>query len=389
MTILVSLPEIIDRPDMLELSARVQSEAFPAGVPDRMTWSVARDSGVTFSDRSDAYLVGVLALAMKLRQSVELEGEISTRLAQGIETYQEILSTWWPELFQRVEVSMAIVTPRKKDERPAGVGCCFSGGIDSFSAVMELRPPINRYPEFGITHAVMINGFDQIADLNQTGVSRQMQHVYSKALEQWGVRLVMIHSNLKLFRDAVLSRREQVRSFGSSLTACAHALSPVFGRFNLSGHATYRYEDLKPMGSHPMLDHHLSTDQLQIIHLGASLSRSEKLEAMVSEAPVRQSLRVCVRPPIFTADTGEVLNCGACEKCTRTIVMLDIIGQLGNFPTTRHRKNISAYKDFGLLSKIPQMFLQDLIRLAQRHQQDEWLYLLRQAAALQARRGTG
>ena len=383
MTIRVSLPEIIERPDMLELSARVQSEAFPAGVPDRMTWSVVRNSGVTFSDRSDTFLVGVLAMAMKLGQSVELEGEISTQLAQGAETYQDILSTWWPELFQRVEVSMASVNLRKRDERPAGVGCCFSGGIDSFGALMELRPPINRYPEFGITHALMINGFDQIADLNQTGVSRQMQRVYSKALEQWGVRLVMIHSNLKLFRDAVFSRRELVRSFGSPLTACAYALSPVFGRFNLSGHATYRYEDLKPMGSHPMLDHHLSTDQLQVIHLGSSLSRSEKLETMVSEAPVRQSLCVCVRPPIFVADTGEVLNCGDCEKCIRTIVMLDIIGQLGNFPTFRHRKDISAYKDSGLLSKIPQMFLQDLIGMAKRHQRDDWLYLLKNAAALQ------
>ena len=389
MAIRISSPEIIDRPNMLELSARVGSPAFPAGLPERMIWSVKRDSGVTFSDRSDAFLIGVLPVAMRLGQNVEIEGEISTRLAQGIETYQDILSTWWPQVFRRVEVSMGRANPRNMDRRPAGVGCCFSGGVDSFSAVQALRPPLNRFPEFGITHAMMINGFDQIVDLNQTGVSRQMLHVYSKALEQWGVRLVMIHSNLKLFRDAVFRKHELTASFGSPLTACAHALSPVFGRFNLSGHATYRYEDLKPIGSHPMLDHHLSTDQLQIIHLGASLSRSEKLERMVSETPVRQSLRVCFRSPKFVAETGEVLNCGACEKCVRTIVMLDIIGQLENFPTFRHRADISAYKVPGLLSKIPAMFLQDMIRMAQRHQRDDWLILLKQSARLQTSREAG
>lgn len=382
MTIRVDQPEISERADMLELSARVASEAFPPGVPERLSWLIGRESGLAFSNRSDALLVAMLPIAMKLGQDIEIDGEISTRLAHGSESYQDILCAWWPDTFRRVRVTASTVNPRKTDTRPDGVGCSFSGGVDSYAAVMDLRPPVNRYPEFGITHALMINGYGQFLDLDRTGISEQMHRVYANALSQWGVRLVMIQTNLKLFRGRVFKRRELAHSFGASISACAHALAPVFGRFNIPGFATYRYEDLEPEGCHPVLDHHLSSDQLQIIHLGGSMSRSQKIERMASEAPVRQSLFACFSPPAFAADNGDVLNCCRCEKCFRTIVALDIIGQLGNFPTFRQRVDIRAYKDPRVLLKIPELFLRDLIVEAQRHRRDDWLQPLRTAEAL-------
>lgn len=376
MTIRIHAPEIRVHADDLELSARVESHALPPGVPDRMTFSIARSSGLKFSDRSDAFLAGMLPIAMRLRQRIKIDGEVSTRLAHGLENYQDVLCAWWPDIFRRVEISAAKFDLREKDARPDGVGSSFSGGVDSFSAVMELRPQVSRYPEFSITHALMINGFGNFNDLNRSGVSGQMQRFYANALKQWGVPLVMVHSNLRPFRRAVFSSREVAYSYSASLASCAHALSPVFGRFNIPGWATNRYEDLAPEGSHPILDHHLSSDQLQVLHFGTSLSRSEKIERLATEAPVRQSLFACFRPPVFAADSGRVKNCGRCEKCLRTITILDIIGQLGAVQTFSHIGDIRAYKDPKVLMHISTSFLRDSIRAAQRHHRNDWLRLL-------------
>lgn len=384
MTLRVGAPEQTASRGRKILQARIGCAALPEGSPGALQYSMAEDNGLEFTTLADPFLCAALPVAMKLGEPLEIAGTTSARLALGAATYQDILVTWWPETFQRVPVAFEHRATRRREPRPAGVGCCFSGGIDSFNAVQELRPPLNPFPEHQITHALMINGFDQVVDLEHTGIARQMHDVYKQALAQWDVELVMVHANLKLLRERVFDRDELVHSFGSPLTACAHALAPIFGRFNLSGHATYRHKDLKPMGSHPALDHHLSSDHLEIRHLGARLARSEKLESMVDQAPVRESLRVCFRRPEFDARSGAPVNCGTCEKCIRTIVMLDILGRLEDFPTFAKRAAWEAYRQPRLLAHIPPMFLDDLIHLAERHDHGEWLALLKQAQGLQS-----
>jgi hypothetical protein len=250
------------------------------------------------------------------------------------------------------------------ESHPTGIGCSFSGGVDSFQALVDLRMPLVRFPEFEITHALMINGFDQVMDLEHRGVSQQMYEAYSSALAQWGIELVMVDTNLKLFKESVMTKKHLWASFGGSLTACAHALGSLFGRFSLPGHATYAYPDLKPVGSHPMLDHHLSTDQLQVIHAGARMSRTRKLESLAEHSIVQNSLRVCFRDPEFDAETGAIINCGKCEKCIRTIISLDLLGCLDEFSTFPHQPPMRMLQDSQLLARIPTIFLQDNMELA-------------------------
>lgn len=379
MSIRIGKPEIQLQGDMLELSASIQGAALPLGLPERLVYHVKADSGLAFSDLSDTFLVAAMPLAMKLGQPLEIAGTLSLRLAHGIKAYQDTLAAWFPKTYRPVPFECEQVNDRAGERRPVGVGCCFSGGLDSFYAVRELLPPLNRFDEYQISHAVMVNGFDQIVDPDRTGPSRQLEHIFSEALGRWNVRLVMIHANLKLFRDAILEQRELVTSYGSALAGCGHALAPEFGRFNLSGHATYRYEDLKPLGCHPALDHHLSSDQMDMIHLGANLSRSQKLEHLLDERPVRETLRVCFKQPAFDAATGDILNCCVCEKCARTIIMLDILGRLNEFSTFRNHPPIEAYRQRHTLERISPLFKSDLKRLAERHQHSDWLALLKNA----------
>ena len=378
----ISQPHISENKGRTTVAADVSTDRTDLDCPKRLYFSTRSTGPDSFSTRADAFVTGLLPLAMILGESLEIDAPVSTRLAHGLEHYQDILTTWWPDFYHRIDIRYSNLVERPNESHPKGVGCCFSGGVDSFQSVTELRMPMVRFPEFEITHALMINGFDQVMDLDHRGVSQQMYDAYSPALAQWGIELVMIDTNLKLFKESVMTKKHLWASFGGALTACAHALSSLFGRFNLPGHATYAYPDLKPVGSHPMLDHHLGTDQLQVIHAGTSMSRTRKLEALANHSIVRDSLRVCFRHPEFDAETGAVINCGKCEKCIRTIISLDLLGCLDEFSTFPNRPPLRMLQDSQVLARIPTIFLQDSMELAQRQRRVVWVDVLKRAAAI-------
>jgi hypothetical protein len=243
-----------------------------------------------------------------------------------------------------------------------------------------MLPSRVKYSGFSITHALMINGFDQLYDPERQGPAQKMYSIYSALLKEWDVNLLMIDSNVKSFRNAMLNRAEQVHSYSSVLAASAHALGGVFGRFGISGHATYAYNQLEPDGSHTALDHHLSSDQLQIIHTGTSHSRSEKTEILANFPHVQKSLRVCFGALNFDQQTGMPVNCCECEKCVRTMVTLIIIGKLYKFPTfSRRRPPISAYQNPNILCAIDDHHLKDMTELARRHGKSSWVEILKTA----------
>jgi hypothetical protein len=315
------------------LSATVELKSRGVNCPDSLWYAIDTEESPFLPGMADAFVAGLLVTAMRLGENVRVEGNVSTRLAYGLETYQNVLNTWWPDSFRRVDIHYENLAERRQDLRPTGVGCTFSGGVDSFHAVLQMLPSNVRYKGFAITHALMINGFDQLADLEHRGVARRMFDTYRAALEAWNVELLMVDTNMVFFKTAILNRADQVHSYNGSLAAAAHALGGIFGRFGICGHGNYAYENMLPYGSHVALDHHLSSDQLQIIHAGTRHSRVEKIESLAKRPQVQNSLRVCFHPPSFDEKTGLPINCCECEKCVRTMVALMIIGKLDQFPT--------------------------------------------------------
>jgi hypothetical protein len=243
--------------------------------------------------------------------------------------------------------------------------------------VLQLLPEHVKYSGFSITHALMINGFDQLFDPERQGIAQKMHGIFQSSLKEWNVNLFMIDTNMKAFRTAILERREQVHSYSGALAACAHALGGVFGRFGISGHATYAYNQLEPNGSHPALDHHLSSDQLQIFHTGTIHSRSKKTEILAEFPHVRKSLRVCFGALKFDQQNGMPINCCECEKCIRTMVALIIIGKLDKFPTFSNRRHpLTAYRNPDTLRAIDDHHLKDMTELARRYGLKDWVEIL-------------
>lgn len=373
----IGLPLIAHHKDRHILSANIVVETAGVDCPKSFWFATTGDEAPFLPDMADAFVVGLIASAMYLGEDIWVEGMVSTRLANGLDTYQNVLSTWWPGIFKTVGIHYECLVERREDLRPGGVGCTFSGGLDSYHAVLQLLPAQVKYPGFSITHALMINGFDQISDLDRRGIAQHMYSIYQSTLKEWDVNLLMVDTNLRSFRRTILERKEQVHSYSSALATCAHALGGVFGRFGISGHATYAYNQLEPDGSHPALDHHLSSDQLQVFHTGTTHSRSRKTEILAEFPHVRKSLRVCFGGLSFDKQTRMPTNCCECEKCVRTMVALIIIGKLDQFPTfSKRRAPLTSYRNPDILRAIDDHHLKDMMELARRYAQDDWLEIL-------------
>ena len=378
----IGIPTATQKGNRHQLSAPVRIEADGVNVPPELWFAVHGGEPSFKAEYADPFLPALITVAMKLGEDIQVEAPVSTRLAFGLETYQHVLHTWWPASFKKVDIHYEALELRNGEPRPSGVACCFSGGLDSFHAVKELSPENQSIEDYRITHAMMINGFDQLVDLEHEGLARQMFNIYAPVLDSWGVQLQMIDTNTAQFRHPVTSVKEAIWSFSSALIACAHALGGLFGRFGIPSHATYAEEDLEPGGTHVALDHHLSSDQLEVFACSAKVGRAGKLEMLADDPLVRNNLRVCFTAPSFDAETGGVTNCGKCEKCLRTIVTLLILGKLEQFPGFSERRELSSYQHPRSLANIHGIYLREMEALARKYYKFDWARRLEKAQQL-------
>jgi hypothetical protein len=177
----------------------------------------------------------------------------------------------------------------------------------------------------------MINGFDNDVDLENKGLFQSLYKVYEPMFRSQGIELVVMQTNMQQFRQAAMERGNLHLTFGSPLTASALVLGNMFARFYIP--ASYQYSHLVPDGSHPILDHLLSTETMQIIHDGAGVSRVAKTIALAGWPDTHSRLRVCFRSARYDPRRSIFENCGACEKCLRTMIPLEVAGLLPKFPT--------------------------------------------------------
>lgn len=351
-------------------------------LPPHAWFAVDGDKHYLFSKLGDAFLIGLLPIAMKLGEDIEIRDPVSSAVAHGIISYIDVLCCWWPDVFKPIKIKFTSIVSRKDEKRPQGVGVCFSAGADSFYSLLKHLEENEPVKDFRITHALMINGFDQIADYSGDGISQEMFKSFAPMLERLGVKPLMISNNFKIFRESVFENSELIFSFGSLLMACIHAFATIFGRFYISGHASWAYDDLIPMGAHPVLDNMLSSDQLQIIHECNKEGRAGKIQYICDNTEVKNYLRVCFRPFEFEKATGKPVNCCRCEKCIRTIIVLDILDMRNEVTTFPLNIPISQYQRPELLTHILTIFLKEMLELAISAGKEDWVNCLEQTLLL-------
>ena len=257
------------------------------------------------SRTADPFLAAALLPAMARGEPLEIDPALTvspqflTRLGQ----LQEIHHSWNPVL-QKIAIS-ARTAPAEAVN--AGAFTFFSGGVDSTYTFLT------RAAE--LSHVVFIHGFDFYLDpaLYQVAVERN-----SAFVRRFDKTLIPVQTNHHLF--GYRYNLSLLLSQGSILGSVALLLG--FPRVYVS--SSYSYDQLAPLGSHPLTDPLWSSEAVEVTHVGAGTRRLDKLRAIAACAPALANLVVCA--------TDINTNCGACEKCLRTMIPLRLLGVPGPFP---------------------------------------------------------
>ncbi len=212
---------------------------------------------------------------------------------------------WWqtePDL-DRVLVAPRSA-PRPSRRRARGVGLCFSLGIDSFHTLLRSGRRID--------HLILAQGFDiPLGDDARMGAAERSLREVGDAT---GTDALVVRTNVR--RHPSLRPMAWPRTHGGSLAALGHACSGRVGELLIS--ATKPFTADGPWGSHWDTDPGYSSSRLAVRHVGAELRRNDKLAAIVHEPLVQRNLRVCWENRSASG------NCGECEKCVRTLLLISV-----------------------------------------------------------------
>jgi hypothetical protein len=242
---------------------------------------------------------------MARRAPLSVHGPVSSTLIASLPRAQSLLESWNVGL-RRVPVD-AEPDPSAVVERTSGVGCFFSGGVDSFYTALKHLDEI--------TGLIFVHGFD--ISMDRAARREEVAAGVRQAAQALGKQLVEVETDVRPF----LTRHVRWRySHGAAMASVALALSPTFGKVFIPASHTVA-EGPPPYGSHPALDPLWGTERLEIVYDGLEASRLDKVAAIKDDPTAMRWLRVCQNR---TWEGG--YNCGSCEKCVRALIYLSMAG---------------------------------------------------------------
>jgi hypothetical protein len=274
------------------------------------------DEGLSesFSRSGNPWLAALLPLAATIREPLRLGLPVDPLLKSSAPELNAIWRAWYPWLGSVTVEADGL--PRASGGRLTGA--FFSGGVDSFYMVMRrlLDPRRLLRPD----ELICVAGFD--VPLSRQAERLRRRNRLSRVAESLGVRLVEVATNLKETRLATADWNDLWH--GCGIVATGLALEERYRRLMIA--ATFDYAHLKSLGSHPMTDALLSTGGTRVLHEGARATRFQKVEYLAGVEGPLDALHVC-----WKQESDE--NCGRCEKCLRTMVMLEVAGALSRAKT--------------------------------------------------------
>jgi hypothetical protein len=276
------------------------------GWPENPRAGVYRFENDIEVDRTAAsWLPAVLPILMRVGEDATFAEPLDSVGVAHAGRAQDILIGWHPDL-RRVHIAAS--RAGSPGAAAAGVGCFFSGGVDSFYSVIE------RLEE--ITHLVFVLGFDISLDDGEL-VGAALAGVRAAAREL-GKPLIVVYADIRALSDRWVAWGEIYH--GAALATTGLLLANHVGRMIIP--SSYHKDELFPWGTHPALDALWSTSRVTMEHHGVERHRTEKIGVIASNPVALRHLRVCWE------NRGGAYNCGQCEKCLRTMVTLRAFGAL-------------------------------------------------------------
>lgn len=289
-----------------------------ANVDGQPLWFESEDA--LLAPEPEAWGSALVAASALTGRPLVMETPLCPVWRANVERALGLLDSWGKSAAQPDSLALlrtrdtASTVPGVLREGTTGSAVCFTGGVDSFHALLQHREHLLAL--------VFVHGFDiTLADRARVAAWEPHLRAVAAAL---GVKAIVLRTNLREHRT--LRRLDWVMLHGAALASVGHALAGTVNELLIA--ASFNVHNMAPWGSHPELDPCWSSAHLRIRHTGEALWRREKLAQIAHEPLVQAHLRVC------WANLTDELNCGRCEKCIRTQLSLAIQGNLEAFADT-------------------------------------------------------
>lgn len=319
-------------------------------------------------ERSDPFVLGLLAYAMLNEYDITCKVPVSEQLYYQLTTYLiPIVSKNVPHYHHIV-----IRAPLADQDivSKGGVGTGFSGGVDSYYTVLKHLHPAT--PSFQLTHLLFANiGALTHISTHANQIFAEKSKRMSVMAAQLGLPLVTVDTNYLDFFGAVTVEKTGGPD-ALKTCSCVYALRKLFKTYYFgSGMELERFtfSAVDPALYDILTLQTISVNSLWFYSSGAEASRMEKLEYIVDHPIVQKTLTVC-------ADS----NCNRCNKCIRTMMELYALKKLDHFAdvfdvpdfkqhlATRFATNLARKQEY------VDGYNQDTLRMAkQNHVRIPWL----------------
>lgn len=309
----INQPEVSISGELATISSTIEYQ----GQSRSLWYAVEREyHDFISSETLDAFLVGLLMLAMKLGEDIEIDGAVSEKLFYNItSSYMRILTSFMPSL-QVVKILPNHLDRGNSFDSQGAVVTGFSAGIDSFCVLYDhlYHSVANSYK---VTHFI----YNNVGAFGAGGTElfkTRYQHLLNCSREL-NIPFIKIDSNLHEILPIKFHKSHVPRNISAVLI-----LQKFFSKYIYA--SAFKYEDCfvgktEYMAyTDPVAVHLLSTENTECISSGCQYSRVEKTIQVSKIKTSYNYLNVCM-------NNSGVNNCSTCPKCLRTLLTLEILGQ--------------------------------------------------------------
>lgn len=294
---------------------------------DRLYFEADGETADLFHPSPDPFVIACLPLAGWLgERRLIVEGAICTRLEKGLKALNEVYSRWFPNV-QRVsmEPSEGFVARSPPPERH--LASMLSGGVDGLASLRRNRLDYPLGHPNSIRACITLFGIGTY-DVTEEGPSDDRLRTFESLLERLGKLAGEEHFDLLPVRTNVRRIAPDYRAwtkvgFGAGHIAAAQLFQGSFDRvlFSSDGDGP----DPPPGAMHPLTNFGYSTGALTVQSDQDEMRRSEKVALLADWEAGRRWMQPCHH--IEIPGEGKI-NCGSCEKCVRTMLVLIGLGRL-------------------------------------------------------------
>lgn len=288
----------------------------------------------------DGFIIAMLLPAIKFKQNIEVKAPMTASLYYNLVNVVIPLMAKLYSYDLSIEECSRFLTVRETvntDFHPSAIATGCSMGVDSLTAIKQ-HLELSNNGSYKLTHFSYFNvgAFGSSYNENtELTLNREKQEVLAFAAKL-GLPTVIVNSNIHNWYSTFKNFNHSHTLRNMSVVLCLQKLFKNY--FYASGYPIVDFRLTKDLAHfETLLLPQISTHCTSLISANANYNRIEKLRYIGDDPLAIKNLYVCLKDQIWndrhvgTLEDDSFRNCGKCEKCLRTLVILDTLGIIENY----------------------------------------------------------